>query len=161
MTQFRAPWMYQRETLGGGAMMDVGIHVSDLVRYLGFRATDVTATVTGGIWNVPGSEDNALVVARTAEGVSIAYQATWSEWKGYRLRVEVYGQLGMALAHYPPLLNLVVRRNESDGSRRRSWVLYPFTNVRERLLGWERTAEEFADAAVRSSATGTRVTLAG
>lgn len=142
MSQFRAPWMYERATLGGGAMMDVGIHVSDLVQYLGFRAADVHAVATNGVWEVPGSEDNALVLARTADGVPISYQATWSEWKGYRLRVEIYGRQGMALAYYPPLMNLVWRRVGSAGRRERSWKLYPYLNVRERLRGWQVTAED-------------------
>ncbi len=141
MSQFRAPWMYERATLGGGAMMDVGIHVADLVRHLGFRADHVTAVVTNGVWNVPGSEDNAIVLARTAEGIPISYQATWSEWKGYRLRLEVYGRDGMALAHYPPLLNLLVRRGP-DGRRRRTWTLHPWLNLRERVRGWQVTAED-------------------
>jgi predicted dehydrogenase len=141
MTQFRAPWMYERSTLGGGAMMDVGIHVSDLVRHLGFEPYDVFARVTNGVWNVPGSEDNALVLARTSAGVPISYQATWSEWKGYRLRVEVYGQGGMAFAFYPPLLNLVWTRSES-GVRQRRWQLYPSLNLREKFRGWQLTAED-------------------
>jgi predicted dehydrogenase len=190
MSQFRAPWMYERATLGGGAMMDVGIHVADLVGYLGFEPREVTAVVTNGVWSVPGSEDNALVIARTADGVPILYQATWSEWKGYRLRVEVYGRLGMALAHYPPLLNLVVRR--VNGARRREWQFYPILNVRERLRGWQATAQdafaaeladflrqlggkpgscatgsdgvravEFAHAAARSSEKGETVRISG
>jgi predicted dehydrogenase len=44
MTQFRAPWMYARATLGGGAMMDVGIHVADLVRHLGFEPATIGAS---------------------------------------------------------------------------------------------------------------------
>ena len=142
MSQFRAPWMYERATLGGGAMMDVGIHVSDLVRYLGFEPREVTALATNRVWNLEGSEDNAMVLARTAAGVPIVYQATWTEWKGYRLRVEVYGRQGMALAYYPPLHNLVVRREGENGARRREWRLYPRLNVRERVFGWERTAED-------------------
>jgi predicted dehydrogenase len=184
MTQFRAPWMYERATLGGGAMMDVGIHVSDLVRSLGVEPHDVFARVTNGVWNVPGSEDNALVLARTSTGVPISYQATWSEWKGYRLRLEVYGHRGMALAFYPPLLNLVWTRSES-GARQRRWKLYPSLNLREKFRGWQLTADDafaaeldevlrrlrnepaacatgldglravqFADAAIRSSETG-------
>jgi predicted dehydrogenase len=141
MSQFRAPWMYEQATLGGGAMMDVGIHVTDLVQFLGFRARQVTAATSNRVWRVAGSEDNAIVLARTADDIPITYQATWSEWKGYRLRVEVYGQQGMALAHYPPLLNLIWRRT-ADGRRRRSWKLSPAMNVRERLRGWQVTAEE-------------------
>lgn len=165
MSQFRAPWMYERATLGGGAMMDVGIHLSDLIQYLGFEAREVMAVVTNGIWNIPGSEDNAMLVARTAGNVPISYQATWSEWKGYRIRVEVYGRDGMALGHYPPLRNFIVRRTRSGGAIRREWKLYPALNVRERVRGWEATAKDaFAaelvdfvaqlDGAAGSCATG-------
>jgi predicted dehydrogenase len=142
MTQFRASWMYERATLGGGAMMDVGIHVSDLVQYLGFQGREVMALATNGVWGVAGAEDNALVIARTAGGVPISYQATWSEWKGYRLRVEVYGERGMAMAFYPPLLNLVWERSAESGARRRRWRLYPALNLREKLRGWQVTAED-------------------
>lgn len=83
-----------------------------------------------------------MVLARTAESVPITYQATWSEWKGYRLRVEVYGQRGMVLAHYPPLLNIIWRRLGPEGRRERSWRLYPYQNLRERFLGWQVTAED-------------------
>ena len=141
MTQFRAPWMYERDTLGGGAMMDVGIHVADLIQYLGFHAYEVTARLTNGVWRITGSEDNAMVIATTKSGVSISYHATWSEWKGYRLRVEVYGRHGMALGFYPPLLNLLWRRAD-DGTRRRSWVLHTRLNLRERFRGWEVTARD-------------------
>jgi predicted dehydrogenase len=140
MSQFRAAWMYERQTLGGGAMMDVGIHVSDLVNYLGFHPTEVTARTTSGIWNLDGSEDNAIVLARTSRGIPVVYQATWTEWKGYRLRIEVYGRDGMALGSYPPLVNLVVRRKGK--TFRRKWDLHPAVNLRERWYGWTRTAED-------------------
>ncbi len=68
MSQFRAPWMYERATLGGGAMMDVGIHVSDLVRYLGFEPREVTALATNRVWNLEGSEDNAMVLGADGGG---------------------------------------------------------------------------------------------
>ena len=47
----------------------------------------------------------------------------------------------MALGYYPPLVNFVVRRSASNGHRRREWDLHPVFNIRERLLGWEATAE--------------------
>jgi predicted dehydrogenase len=46
----------------------------------------------------------------------------------------------MVLGSYPPLFNLVVLR---DGNRfRRTWQFHPLINVRERLQGWTRTAED-------------------
>src|SRR5262249_55125830 len=34
LAEFKAPWMHDRQIMGGGALMDNGIHVLDLVRYV-------------------------------------------------------------------------------------------------------------------------------
>src|SRR5947207_6949166 len=34
LSQFRAPWEYDKVVIGGGALMDVGIHVIDLTAYI-------------------------------------------------------------------------------------------------------------------------------
>jgi len=65
--EFRADWMYQQPTSGGGAMMDIGIHLTDLVRFAVGEVTDVTGTCSNRIWNVPGSEDDAIVTMKTGD----------------------------------------------------------------------------------------------
>ncbi len=139
--QFRAEWMYQRAMSGGGAMMDVGIHMTDLVRFVVGDLTEVTGVCTNGVWNVPGSEDDALVIMKTADGIPVRYQATWSEWKGYRLALEVYGDRGMVGAYYAPMTNLIVSTDQARASRTRQLRLYPWINLREKLRGWQTTAE--------------------
>jgi predicted dehydrogenase len=34
------------------------------------------------------SEDNAMALLRNPDGVTAIYQATWTEWKGYRISLE-------------------------------------------------------------------------
>jgi predicted dehydrogenase len=150
LSEFRADWMYQRDLSGGGAMMDVGIHVTDLVRFLVGEVTEVVGVCTNRIWNVPGSEDDALAIMRTAAGIPVRYQATWSEWKGYRLWIEAYGHNGMAGAYYAPMINLLVTRGAGSSRRARRVFLHPWINVREKIAGWQTTAErafaeEFGD----------------
>jgi len=141
LSEFRAEWMYKSETSGGGAMMDVGIHMTDLVRFVAGDIVEVTAAVTQGVWSVPGSEDNAIALMRTATGVPVRYQATWSEWKGYRLALEVYGDRGMAGAYYAPMMNFAVTTDAGTNRRRRRLDLHPWINVREKLRGWQTTAD--------------------
>lgn len=138
--EFRAEWMYQQATSGGGAMMDIGIHLTDLVRFAVGDVTDVTGMCSNRIWNVPGSEDNAIVMMKAAGGIPVRYQATWSEWKGYRLSLEVYGGRGMVGAYYAPMMNLTVTSDAPGGRRSRRLNFHPRITLREKFRGWETTA---------------------
>jgi predicted dehydrogenase len=135
---FRAEWMYVGALSGGGAMMDLGLHLTDLVRVLVGEVDAVQAVTAAGVWDVPGSEDDALVLMTSAAGVPVAYHATWTEWRGYTFRIDAYGDRGVVRAQYGPMLNEIVRRG--PGRRRRTWRLYPAANLRDRVLGWQSTA---------------------
>jgi predicted dehydrogenase len=147
---FRADWMYKGPLSGGGAMMDVGIHMTDLVNYIGGDVVEVSGIATGGIWNVEGSEDNAVAIMRTARNLPVIYHATWTEWKGYRIFFEAYGRGGMIRAYYAPMSNLLITHEEPGGKRKKVRKLYPEIILREKFRGWETTTyntfvEELAD----------------
>jgi len=150
LSNFRADWMYKGGLSGGGAMMDVGIHMTDLARFVLGEVRDVYGVATNRIWQVEGSEDNALAVFRSDTGVPACYQATWAEWKGYRFFIEAYGTLGMVRAYYAPMFNLLVTQDKPGGRRKRQMKFYPEIILREKLKGWTTTAflsfqEELAD----------------
>lgn len=150
LANFRADWMYKAPLSGGGAMMDVGIHMTDLTRFLLGEVHDVYGVASGRIWKVPGSEDNAMAILKRADGVSAIYQATWTEWKGYRFYIEAYGDRGMARAYYAPMFNLLVTQDKPGGPRKRVMKFYPEIILREKLKGWQTTTletfkEELAD----------------
>lgn len=144
--EFRADWMYKSEYSGGGAMMDIGIHLTDLVGHLFGSVEKVFGTASNRIWQVEGSEDHAAATMITSRGIPVAYHATWGEWKGYRLVLEVYGHEGVHRAFYAPMVNMHAKR----GGRRGVWNLHPWVNLREKFMGWETTAvisfiEELSD----------------
>jgi predicted dehydrogenase len=135
---------------GGGAMMDVGIHMTDLARYVMGEVREVYGVASNRIWQVEGSEDNALAILKSDKGIPAFYQATWTEWKGYRFFIEAYGDRGMARAYYAPMFNLLVTQDRPGGPRRRHRKFYPEIMLREKLKGWQSTVvltfmEEFAD----------------
>jgi predicted dehydrogenase len=121
-------------------MMDVGIHMSDLARYLLGEVTSVYGFMSESIWKVPGSEDNAVAVYRSPEGVPATYQATWDEWKGYQIYVEAYGNNGMVRGSYAPMYNLLITQDRPGAPRKKSSQYYPEIILREKLKSWTSTA---------------------
>lgn len=121
-------------------MWDVGIHMTDLARYFLGEITDVYGISTERIWKVPGSEDNAMAVFKNPEGVAASYQATWTEWKGYRFFIEAYGDKGMVRAAYAPMRNTLITMDRPDGVRTKRERYYPEIAVREKLFSWKTTA---------------------
>jgi predicted dehydrogenase len=136
---FRADWMYQGDLSGGGAMMDIGLHTTDLARHIAGEITEVCGSCSDRIWQIEGSEDNALAVFKTADKVPILYQATWTEWRGYQFSVEAYGDQGMVRASYAPMQNLSITREAPATRFRKKRRWYPQIMLREKLQGWQST----------------------
>nr|WP_070959199.1 Gfo/Idh/MocA family oxidoreductase [Hyphomonas sp. Mor2] len=143
---FTHDWEYQSEYSGGGAMWDVGIHMSDMARFVLGEITSVYGVSSNSVWNVPGSEDNAMAIFKNPNGVSAIYQASWNDWKGYKSAVEVYGSHGMVRGAYAPMENLLITMDKPGGKQKREKKNYLDVAVREKLQSWKTTAvASFAD----------------
>lgn len=150
LQEFKAPWMYDAGVMGGGALMDNGIHILDLCRYVMGDFREVFGFTLNNTWNLGGAEDNAMALFRSDAGVACTLHASWTEWKGYRFHVEAYGDKGMARAYYAPLMATVITMDKPGGARQVKRHLYPANIVREKLKGWQSTtiqalAEELDD----------------
>ncbi len=141
LANFRAEWQYRAPESGGGTTMDIGIHLSDLARHVLGDITEVYGVTSEATWQVPGSEDDAIATFRSPTGQAASYHATWIEWQGYRVGMEVYGTHGMVRASYGPMRNLVVTHERPGAPRRRQQRLYPEVMLREKFRGWETTTE--------------------
>lgn len=142
-------WEYKRPESGGGAMMDIGIHMTDLARYFLGEITSVYGHMSESVWHVDGSEDNAIAIFKNPQGIAASYHTTWSEWKGYKSHVEIYGDNGMVRAAYAPMQNLLIS-NTTKGKMRKVRKFYPEVILREKFRSWQTTAlmsfkEEMAD----------------
>ena len=161
LQEFKAPWMYDSEIMGGGALMDNGIHILDLCRYVMGDFREVYGHALNGIWNLGGAEDNAMALFRSEAGVVCSLHASWSEWKGYRFHVEAYGDKGMARAYYAPMMSTVITMDKPGGERTVKRDFFPRNIVLEKLQGWQSTtvralAAELDDfVAVASGQPGT------
>lgn len=160
LAEFKAPWMYDADVMGGGALMDNGTHIIDMVRYLVGDPTEVFGQATSHVWQLP-VEDNAVTLVRRDDGVTAVIEASWDEWKGYRFFIEAYGDRGMARASYAPMLSTLIQMDRPGGNPTIKRSYYPKAIIREKLRGWQSTViqtfiEEFADFVGAAGGTGTR-----
>lgn len=145
LKNFTADWQYKAPVSGGGAMMDVGIHMADLARWFLGEITDVYGVMTENVWHVPGSEDNAMALFRNAAGVTATYQATWGEWQGYEVAIEVYGPKGMVRGAYAPMQAMLITQDKPGGPRTVVKKRYLDIAIREKLKSWTTTTQATFD----------------
>ncbi len=150
LPEFRKPWMYSKSTVGGGALMDNGIHVIDLVAHLLGDISEVYGAASHRTWKLDDVEDHGVALLRTAAGKTATIEAAWNEWRGYRFSIEAYGDRGMVKASYAPMFAMAVYLDEPGVVRRRKYHLYPRALMREQWYGWQSTVraafiEEFRD----------------
>ena len=125
--------------MGGGTLLDNGVHIIDLTRYLLGEVVEVYGIATTGVWKLDRSEDNGIAILTNPHGKHAVLQATWSEWKGYRFHIEAYGDRGMARASYAPMMSMSVTMDKPGGARRRQHHFYPANILREKIKGWQST----------------------
>jgi predicted dehydrogenase len=85
-------WRAVPELSGGGELVDQGIHLIDLARWVLGDFSDVKGHVATYFWNMP-VEDNAFLLLRTGAGQTAFLHASWTEWKN-TFSFEIYGRTG-------------------------------------------------------------------
>jgi predicted dehydrogenase len=87
-----ATWFFDPERSGGGALIDLGIHSMDLVRFItGLEATHVSAMLTGD----GATEDAAFTTIRFAGGAVGVVHSSWVARPAPDFAFAVYGTDGM------------------------------------------------------------------
>ena len=150
LSEFREAWMYDKKVVGGGALMDNGMHIIDLVSHLLGDISEVYGAASNAVWQLDGAEDHGVALLRGRAGKTATIEAAWNEWRGYRFSIEAYGDRGMARASYGPMFAMAVYLERPGVVRRRKSHLYPLVFLREQWYGWQSTVrtafiEEFRD----------------
>ncbi len=129
-------WLHDAGTMGGGTLRDNGIHLIDLTRYFLGEVAEVKGFVSGGVWDFEGCEDNGFALLCSESGRIASLQASWTEWRGYRLRIEIYGSRGCIRTSVFPMLTQVLWSEEVGGRLRRRTHLFPKTFIEEHLRSY-------------------------
>ncbi len=139
LPEFRQAWEHDKDVVGGGTLMDNGIHLIDHVRFLLGDVAEVYGFASSEIWKLNDSEDNGFALLRGVNDAVATLHSSWSEWRGYRFSIEAFGDRGMARASYGPMMALSVRLERPGGPARRERKFFPWVAVREKLQGWQST----------------------
>ena len=74
-------WRTNREASGGGILLDQGIHMLDLMRYLsGENFTEVFSFIDNAFWNFD-VEDNAYILMRSPKGLVSQLHSSATQWR--------------------------------------------------------------------------------
>jgi predicted dehydrogenase len=130
------PWLHDPQVTGGGALRDNGIHLIDLTLYFLGEVVEVSGFNSNSVWGFNGCEDNGFVLLRSSEGRIASLQASWTEWRGYRHLIEIYGARGCIRAWCFPMVTQAVWAVERGGRTRRKTYLFPMTHIMEHLRSY-------------------------
>ena len=122
--------------MGGGALRDNGIHLIDLTRYFLGEVDEIKGFASNSVWGFKGCEDNGFALFRSPSGKIASLQASWTEWRGYRLLIEIYGTRGCIRTSCFPMLTQVIWMHERDARPRRRIHFFPMTHIWEHLRSY-------------------------
>lgn len=140
LVQFKAPWMYDPAIMGGGTLLDNGIHILDLTRYVMGDFTEVYGHALNQTWGLGKAEDNAIALFKNKDGVIGQLSTSWTEWRGYRFHIEAVGTHGLARAYYAPMMTTIITQDKPGGARTTTRNFYVKNIFREKFKGWQSTA---------------------
>lgn len=99
-TPVRVPeWWFNKELTGGGALIDVGSHVINLLRWYFGEIIDIRA-LFGHRFNL-NFEDSAICLSKFESGASAVITAGYF-YQGYKLEIELFGTVDHAFGQHRP-----------------------------------------------------------
>jgi len=138
-------WCTDRDLSGGGVLLEQGIHVIDLVRYLLDEPTQVLAETSRWFWGFPEVEDNCFLLLKTQQSLTAQVHVSWTQWVNI-FSLEIFGKDGYLHlsgrdGHYGPQ-RLVWGKRQFDHSRPKEEV-FAFPSPDD---SWNREWDDFIDA---------------
>lgn len=86
-------WFSDKKLSGGGAMIDVGIHILDLLRWLGGKEVAEVCANIKTIEKPFPVDDNGSVLMRFKDGTFGQFEASWTT-RPYEVMTWIYGEKG-------------------------------------------------------------------
>ena len=117
---YEKEWCTDADLGGGGVLLEQGIHILDLARYLLGEPAGVYAETHRFFWNFPVVEDNAFCLVKFPSGQTAQIHVSWTQWSNL-FEMEIFGRDGFLRlegrdGHYGPQRLTWVKR-QSDHSR--------------------------------------------
>ena len=90
-------WWFNKELTGGGALIDLGSHIINLLQWYFGEITSIKSCL-GYRFNLD-FEDSAICLAKFKSGTRAVMSVGWF-LQGYQLKVELYGTVGQAIRQH-------------------------------------------------------------
>lgn len=121
MISENSTWRSERESSGGGILLDQGIHMVDLMRMFAGNFSEYKSFITNSFWNYD-VEDNAYALMKTESGIVAFLNSTATQWR-HRFNLEISLTKGAVTLSgilsssksYGPEKIVISYPNENDG----------------------------------------------
>lgn len=90
---YEQSWCADLDLSGGGVLLEQGIHILDLTRYLLGEPSQVMATDSRYFWNFVAVEDNSFLMLRTSDAQTAEIHVSWTQWVNL-FSLEIFGRDG-------------------------------------------------------------------
>jgi predicted dehydrogenase len=144
-------WRNQKEIAGGGILLDQGIHMLDLLRYIGGEFESVKSFVSNLFWKTD-VEDNALAILKSDKGILAAVHSSSTCWK-HTFHLMIFLEKGYLILDgilsstrsYGQGEKLVIGKKQLQGEN------YAIGNPQEQIIyfdkdnSWELEIKDFID----------------
>jgi len=144
----KAHWFYDKKKSGGGAMIDIGVHITDLIRWFADKKiTEVFATIRT-IEKKVLVDDNATVLFKFEDGSKGEIECSWTT-RPYEVLTSVYGSKGKmttALGIEKPVKVVIAKTNSGDDPNCTLEEIYPEIGPGS---PWENAVHYFIDCVIR------------
>lgn len=107
-------WFFDKKRAFIGAMGDLGVHKSDLIRYLLGEIVEVGAFVETNAKENTDVDDNAVCILKTENNVIGTLTASWSYVSGGDNSTIIYGEKGVIRLEDDPVHSLIVEYKNGE-----------------------------------------------
>ncbi len=137
-------WFSNKSLSGGGAMIDVGIHILDLLRWLsGKEVAEISANI-GTVEKPFPVDDNGSVLMKFSDGTIGHFEASWTT-RPYEVMTWIYGENGKihtAIGTEKPVMVQLATVGEGKDPNCVLEDIYPEVGGGS---GWENAVHYFID----------------
>jgi len=144
----KAHWFYDKKKSGGGAMIDIGVHITDLVRWFASKKiTQVFATIRN-IEKPVNIDDNATVLFKFEDGSKGEIECSWTT-RPYEVLTSVYGSKGKmmtAIGTEKPVKVVIAKTKKGEDPNCTLEEMYPEIGPG---APWENAVHYFIDCVIK------------
>jgi predicted dehydrogenase len=144
----KSQWFYDKKKSGGGCLVDIGVHIADLIRWFkGVPVEEVFACIQTLEKKVTVG-DNATVLLKFADGTKGEFECSWTT-RPYEVLTYVYGEKGKLITNIGskrPIVVTLAKTAKGDDPNCILKEVYPVLGAGN---GWENAIHYFIDCVNR------------